>query len=421
MESFAIEPMVDGGEPVPQVPKNYKPLSITQRNEWNGFLDYVGKAPNANLSDSNGLFNQYKKANPNFSLSPQDLQNIQYEQYQLRKGDKFGNLDANQLKYIRQGLPETYLNKPIGDLNGQLTAETSKLYYPQVGTFGTDVEGYYKSKTGQPSAPITAPLVGNPVIPVSTPIDPVALKKKYASNPYLAEQGRYNWGSKLENEFPLTGGKVKDAVQNAAKLNGISPSLLYSSAMEEGMSGSVEKKNSGDASEAYVDWAKKNNDKAEEYPVDSFYNYGLDQFAGMAPALEKKGYLPKGFADKFTTFKATNEKNEPLQAAAFKTDADALIAKSAMMRLAKDQLEAHTKKTGIELTPKQKDFFLLANYNGGEGNMQKMIQSYKEKGYLKDDKFLDTKFKPSSYAGIYKNVQARLQAAAMLKDEKYLD
>jgi hypothetical protein len=50
-----------------------------------------------------------------------------------------------------------------------------------------------------------------------------------------------------------------------------------------------------------------------------------------------------------------------------------------------------------------------------------MIQSYKEKGYLKDDKFLDTKFEPASYGGVYKNVQARLQSAQQLKDEKQLD
>jgi len=410
-----------GGDPVvPQAPKNYKPLSVAQRTDWNGFLDYVGKTPNVNLSNSNALFAQYKKSNPNFSLSPTDLQNIQYEQYQLRKGEKFGNMDQTQLKYIRQGLPEAYLNKPLGEINGKLTPETSKLYYPQIGNYGTDIENYYKAKTGQPSMPITSPLVGNPVIPTTTPVDSIALKKKYASNPYLADQGRYNWGSKLNNEFPLTGGKVKDAIQSASKMNGVDPALLYSSAMEEGMSGSVDAKYSGNASEAYVDWAEKNNDKAEEYPVDSFYNYGLDQFAGMAPALEKKGYLPKGFAEKFTTFDAGNEKGEKLKAAAFKTDADALIAKSAMMRLAKDQLEEHTKKSGIVLTPKQKDFFMLANYNGGEGNMRKMMQSYKDKGYLKDDKFLDSKFKPASYGGIYKNVQARLQSAAQLKSEGFL-
>src|SRR6185369_681495 len=344
----------------------------------------------------------------------------QYEQYQFRKGKKFGNLDENQLKYIRQGLPQTYLAKPVSPINGIINPETAKLYYPQVGQYGTDLEAYYDAKVGK--SPAVAPVTTNAtlVTPMVYP-DKDTLRKKYGGNPYLADQNRYNWGNKLQNEFPLTGGKVKDAVVDAAKFNGVDPALLYSSAMEEGMSGSVDAKYSGNASEAYVDWAKKNNDIAEEYPVDSFYNYGLDQFSGMASGLEKKGYLPKGFKERFTTFPAENEKGEQIKASAFKKDSDALIAKSAMMRLAKDQLNDHLSTNNVKLTPKQQEFFLLANYNGGEGLMKKMLQSYKEKGYLKDDKFLDPKFKPASYGEVYKHVLARLESAKQLKEEKYFE
>jgi len=280
---------------------------------------------------------------------------------------------------------------------------------------------------------------GNPQAPVSgsTPQTQVqaqqsagqfptkdALRKKYANNPYLSDQGRYNWGNKLDTEFQSSQGNVRDAVYSAARQNKLNPALLYSSAMEEGMSGSVDKKASGNASEAYVDWVSKNKDKAADYPVDGFYNYGLDTFAGNAKDLEKEGYLPKGFSNNFTTFDAST-KNESssgmdLKAPAFKTDADALMAKSAMMRQSQDQLAAYTKQSGVKLTPKQQDFFLLANYNGGEGNMQKMIKSYQDKGYLKDDSFIDNaSFKPASYSSIYNNVQARLQSAKELNDEGY--
>lgn len=265
----------------------------------------------------------------------------------------------------------------------------------------------------------TPPPTTPPVAPPAPPPDPNALRKKYAANPYLMDQGRYNWGSKLNNEFPIAGGNVKQAVLSAAKQNGIDPALLYSSAMEEGMSGSVDPKYSDNASEAYVNWSEKNKDTAQKYPVDGFYNYGLDQFAGQAKDLEKKGYLPAGFSKRFQTFQATNEKKEPISVPAFQNDSDALTAKSAMMKLSQDQLEGYAKKNGLTLTPAQKNFFLLANYNGGEGNMQKMIQSYKDKGYLKDDAFLDPKFKPASYGSIYKNVQARLQSAQQLKAEGY--
>lgn len=400
----------NGGEP--KAPQGYKPLSSGQRTEWNNFLDYLGSQGNIDLTDPQvgvNFLNQYKKNNPNFSLTPQDISNIQYDQYQLRKGNQFGDLNNQALNYIRQGLPATYLNKSVGEVNGVINPATSKLYYPQVGTFGTDIEGYYNAKTGK------YPPAEHSVAPLGT----AALKQKYSTNPYLMEQGRYNWGAKLNNTFPIAGGNVKDAVVNAAKLNGIDPALLYGSAMEEGMSGAVDPKYSGTASEAYVDWATKNSDKASQYPVDSFFSYGLDMFADQAGALEKKGYLPKGFADRFTKFSAKNEKGEPLNAAAFKTDADALIAKSAMMKQSQDQLEDFSKKSGVTLSPAQKEFFLLANYNGGEGLMKKMIQSYKDKGYLKNDKFLDVHFKPESYGGVYKNVQARLQSAHQLKNERY--
>jgi hypothetical protein len=266
-----------------------------------------------------------------------------------------------------------------------------------------------------PTPPTTAPPVPPPT--AGTPLTPAALKTKYASNPYLMDQGRYNWGAKLNNEFPIAGGNVKQAVMTAAKQNGIDPALLYSSAMEEGMSGAVDPKYSSNASANYVDWSEENKKTAEKYPVDGFYNYGLDQFAGQAKYLEKKGYLPVGFSQRFQSFPAKNEKNESITAPAFQNDQDALMAKSAMMKLSQDQLEDYSKKSGLNLSDAQKKFFLLANYNGGEGNMQKMIQSYKDKGYLKDDKFLDPKFKPASYAGIYKNVQARLQSMLQLKAE----
>jgi len=260
------------------------------------------------------------------------------------------------------------------------------------------------------------------IVPQNQVLDTAALKTKYKDNPYLNQQGRYNWGSKLDTSFQNgPGGNVREAVYNAANQNKINPALLYSSAMEEGMSGRVDKKSAQTASEAYVNWAAKNKDISNKYPIDSFYNYGLDQFANQVPILQKKGYLPKDFNNNFTTFDATNEKNQKVKAAAFNSDANALVAKSAMMRQSQDQLDEYVKKTGVKLSPKQKDFFLLANYNAGEGNMQKMLKSYQDKGYLKNDDFLNPSFKPASYSGVYNNVQARLQSAKQLQDEGYFN
>ena len=255
-----------------------------------------------------------------------------------------------------------------------------------------------------------------------TKFDKAALKKKYATNPYLigGGQNRYYWASMLDREFPLTGGTVRGGLYDAARANKIDPALLYGSAMEEGMSGAIDDKNWENASEAYVQWQEKNGKLAEQFPVDTFYNYGLDQFAGNVGTMIAKGYLPKDFKKNFTTFDIENEKGEKGKGSAFNTDANALMAKSAMMRMAQDQLDSYVGKNGVKLTPKQKEFFLLANYNGGEGNMRKMIDSYGKQGYLKDDKFLDPNFKPSNYGGIYKNVMARMQVADMLRNEGFL-
>lgn len=416
-------------------PPKYKPVPSTKRKEWNDYLDYLQKEgiggskdlddPAKNMGASS--LEKYKKENPHVSLTKEDIPNIQYEQQQFRKGESFPGATPEQTKVLRSQVNPKYFERPISEPGQPFNSALSREYYPQFKKgdkqYGTDIEGflkdYYHPDNNKPPEKATSNTDGKTGSPPE--VDSAKLKEKYKDNPYLSEQGRYNWGSKLSKDFPLTGDNVKEAVLNAAKLNNVDPALLYSSAMEEGMSGSVDEKASERASANYVDWSEKNKDKAQDYPVDGFYNYGLDQFAKQAPELEKKGYLPKGFSKSFTEFPAENEKHEKITGAAFDTDANALIAKSAMLRQSKDQLEGYLKKENIKLSDKQKDFFTLSAYNYGDEGVKKMIKSYEEKGYLKDDKFLDTHFKPASYEGVYKNVQSRLQSAKQLKDEKYLD
>jgi hypothetical protein len=153
-----------GGDPnklPPPQPKGYVPLTVQQRSDWNGFLDYLDKQklggnPVLDKRDQTLGLQQmaaYKKANPNFSITPEMIPNIQYEQYQLRKGDSFSDLTPEQLKYIRQG-SDAYINRPISDPDGWLGSLTSKEYYmtAERGTnmgysykFGPDIETYVKS------------------------------------------------------------------------------------------------------------------------------------------------------------------------------------------------------------------------------------------------------------------------------------
>jgi len=247
------------------------------------------------------------------------------------------------------------------------------------------------------------------------------IKQKYKGNPYVVN-GRETWGESLDKTLPLSPGTtVRTAITNASKVAGVDPSLLYSSAMEEGLGYALSQP--GYASEAYVNWETKNKDLASKYKVDGFYNYGLDRFGekGVVENLQKKGYLPKDFNNKYTVYDAINEKKERIKTAAFLSDQDALTAKAAMLRDTQDQLNSYTTKKGYKLTPEQMDFFALAGYNGGVGNMQKMIESYNQKGYLKDNKFLEATFTPASYRDIYTNVQRRVQNRNILKTEGYFE
>ncbi len=354
--------------------------------------------------------------------------------------------DANQPGTMRLILPpDVKAPKKKGQAGGQFSPAEQKIadQYTQMGyTVGRNATGQLTfTKNGVTADPKTAAkntanvaasqaAAGNTNVPVNTPsipsgaitVDKAKLQAAAKGNPYLNDSNkRYYWGELMNRDFPNTGGNVKNATVAAAKLNGLDPNLLYASAMDEGMAGAVDSEHHNDAGEKYVDWSNKNADKAAKYPVDGFYNYGLDQFAGQAKDLEAKGYLPKGFSKSaFTTYPAVNEKGEQLQAPAFDTDSNALIAKSAMMRQSQDQLASYQKQTGINLSDKQKNFFMLANYNGGEGNMQKMLQSYKDKGYLKNDDFIDNiNFQPASYGDIYGHVQERLQSANFIKQNGY--
>jgi hypothetical protein len=163
--NYANSPAVTGGDDpktdAPKAPSNYKPLSVDERTQWNGFLDYLDKnkmGGNAALDkrdQSLGLnyFNKYKAANPNFTLNPDDVQRVQYDQYLLRKGDNFPTMKPEELAFVRNGLNPAYMKRDISQPDNWLGSLTSKEYYPQSMrlkpngnvNFGTDIESYVKS------------------------------------------------------------------------------------------------------------------------------------------------------------------------------------------------------------------------------------------------------------------------------------
>lgn len=249
--------------------------------------------------------------------------------------------------------------------------------------------------------------------------NPMAIPKPDYNNPQsrmqYAQQFTKKYGPLMQgrgdtalriNETPDEGtDSVKNLTIKAAKPLGLDPATFYSSAMEEGMSGLFKDKNgesdfSGD----------------KDYPTDGYTNFGLDDFVDKVPALIKKGYLSPEFKNQYVPKKQTNEQGREVNSANFKSPDAALQAKAAVVKDFQDQTEDYAKKNNIPLTEKQKQFFTLAAYNGGVGNMRKMMAEYNKKGALKDDSFIANP-ETGSYKTIHTNVGRRILMAQALKSE----
>lgn len=438
------------GNKLPDPPKNYAPISVQGRADWNGFLDYANKQGvdfDKNPQAGAQLMSQYKKTNPNFSISPDQIANIQYEQQQLRKGDTFGNLKPEQLKYLRQGLPDTYLNRPLSDPNGQFNANTSKLYYPQKTangkSYGTDIEGYVNGVGGQPTVNTTipgTPTTGNPPTPLpgNRPAGAIPLpdyndstsRLKYAQNwtkkygPLM--QGRGDTPLRL-NEVPEYGtDTAKNTAIKSAKGVGLDPAILHASAMEEGLGGWFADKNG--------EYSYERSGKSDKFPVNSSVVLGLDQVRDRIKEFQQKGYLPADFQKHYTNSEV-HDKNTTDNDIDLDSVESGMALKAAYLKSNYDEIDNFVKQKGITLSPKARDFFALANYNAGKGVGLQMLSDYNKNGYLKNDAFMNARptngegLRASSYGptyddkgkqtgdGVYTNVLRRVKMAEALKKE----
>lgn len=161
---YAAESGGGGGDKpkTPEAPKNYQPLTPTQRKDWNDFLGYldkkgVGGSTKLDARDQSlglGYLKEYQKTNPNTTITQELVPNVQYDQYLIRKGEGgFNGLTPEQMNYVRKGLNPAYLARQTSDVDGWLGSITSKSYYPQAYRsdnqgnkydFGTSIEDYVK-------------------------------------------------------------------------------------------------------------------------------------------------------------------------------------------------------------------------------------------------------------------------------------
>lgn len=203
------------------------------------------------------------------------------------------------------------------------------------------------------------------------------------------------------------------------KQYGIDPALLYSSAMEEGMSGLFKDKSGVDTKgRKPTDFGYQDYYGDKQYPINGGQSFGFNTFTDRFPDLVKKGYLDKSFASNFRGSANEGQFNK----ADFKSTDAAMQAKAAMLKYHYDDVDSYAAHRGIKLSPKARDFFALAEYNGGEGSGHLLMHQYNEKGLLEGDKFLEKrpdegdKKKPDNL-DIWGHVTRRTKMANALKEQ----
>jgi hypothetical protein len=234
------------------------------------------------------------------------------------------------------------------------------------------------------------------------------------------------------NEVPRgASDTIKNLATKSGKQYGIDPALLYSSMMEEGASG-LFKNQSGNKdtkgrSPGQFGYQDLYYDK--DFPVSGNNSFGLNTFADRFPDLVKKGLLPAEFAKNFRGAKSENI-DQDLGRDDFKDTNSAVQATAALLKNHYDDIDSYAKQRGIKLSPKARDFFALADFNGGEGSGHKMLNDYYNNGYLENDKFLEKRptsgkgLTASSYGptqlgneGMYNHIARRLKMASALKEQ----
>lgn len=202
-----------------------------------------------------------------------------------------------------------------------------------------------------------------------------------------------------------------DLVRNASKQTGVNPALLFASSFQEGMNKAIARPD--EISEAYLNAVK--GDDATNFPVDGFYNYGIDKFSDYLPRIQAD--LPKGFEQRYKMYPAKNEVGEDINTVAFKTNADALIVKSAILKDAMREVDMYAKEKGVELDDNAKNYFTLARYNARPQTFKLMMDEYSK---AKDKKAFIEKGETSK-GNVHKNIYPRLEnmtVAQSLLDEK---
>lgn len=140
----------------PKPSGGYRPTTVDQRNQWNNFLKYLyttGDYGNKELDQGDDktalLLESYRKINPNFTITKDDVPSIQYEISMIKKGE-IPNGEGGFKKNTNQGfqslISKLYKQQVISPVDGRIGSLTSQQPYPVASTedrmFGTDYNSF---------------------------------------------------------------------------------------------------------------------------------------------------------------------------------------------------------------------------------------------------------------------------------------
>lgn len=321
----------------------------------------------------------------------------------IKEVPKKGNIDLTKLPQAERAVAEKYIQLGYDVTTGS----GGKLQFSKGGVVANKKSNSPVNFSENIDGAIPLPDYTNPETRLNYA---EAFTEKYG--PLMAKRG----DTPLRiNEKPAwaTDTSINLAKKSAAPL-GIDPVLFYASSMEEGQSGLYE----GSNEPGKVRWTGN-----KEYPVSGLWSFGLDSFPEKYESLVKKGYLPKEFDKNFTIGSDAGSKNKEGVSALFKNTDAAIQASAAMLKTYYDDIDAYAKNKNIPLSKKDRDFFALAAFNGGEGVGRQMLSEYYDNNYLKDGAYLNKRptsgkgLKESSYEKVYENTIRRIKMADALKKE----
>lgn len=117
----------------------YTPTSSKQRDQWNAFIHYLrkekisgSKSLDKGKNPTKKLLEQYRSVDPEFSIQPEDVGNIQYEMNQFKETGKFPGYKEGQKAL---GTYKKYADtKQFSKQDNWIGSQTSQQFFPSAKT-----------------------------------------------------------------------------------------------------------------------------------------------------------------------------------------------------------------------------------------------------------------------------------------------